>query len=198
MIQQVNLFLPEFRSTKDVLSALLMAQVVGGVLLLMLLVSSYQFYTRWQLNSDLVAGRATLQEETRKTSELDDMLTLRSQNTELTTRLARAEARLDASRQISTFLGQTTLGNITGFSEYMKDLSRASVDGLTISEFQITDGGSNVRLAGQVLDSALVPRFVSNIQNGQSELRSKQYSPTISRADAGQAIFDFSLSTESE
>ena len=81
MHQQINLYLSEFKVKKDRLTALLMAQMLGGVLVLMVLISAYDLFTRWSLNSTVTDLRAVLQEETKKTSELDEVLARRSQNT---------------------------------------------------------------------------------------------------------------------
>ncbi|MCI5106785.1 MAG: hypothetical protein MRY76_08745, partial [Pseudomonadales bacterium] len=142
--------------------------------------------------------QATLAEETRKTGELDELLARRSENTELSNRLETAESRLASSRQIRNFLGETKLGNTTGFSEYFKDLSRAALQGMSITEFSFSEGGEQVELAGQVVDSALVPRYVSNIESGQSPIRQLHFSPSISRDDVSSQYFTFTLSSENE
>ena len=196
--QQINLYLAEFRVKKDPLTAVLMAQILGGVVGLMLLISLYDVTHRWLLNSELAGLNETLIEETRKTVELDAVLAQRSQNTELTERLQAAESRLDSRQQIHDFLNNTTLGNIDGFSEYFKDLSRASIEGLRISTFAFANGGESVSMSGQVVDSAMVPRFVANLEKGSSSLRAKHFSPSISRSDIATQYFSFSLSSSNE
>ncbi|MFT4863572.1 MAG: hypothetical protein ACI95C_002804 [Pseudohongiellaceae bacterium] len=198
MKQQINLYLPEFRVKKDSISTLLISQVVGGVVLTMLVISIFDIFTRWELGGELDRLQASLVEETRKTSQLDEQLARRSQNSELVDQLRRAESRLTASRSIRDFLSETKLGNVTGFSEYFKDISRASVDGLSVQDFEISDGGDGVRIIGEVMDSALVPRFVDNIEAGQSSLRSQRFSSKISRAGAEARVFSFELSNQSE
>ena len=198
MKQQVNLYLPEFKVQKDPVSALLISQVAGGIVLTMLVIALVDIFTRWEQGRELEELRAVLVEETAKTNALDEQLAMRSQNTELSDRLQRAEIRLSASRSIRDFLGETKLGNVVGFSEYFKDLSRASIDGLSVQEFSISDGGEGVRIAGEVLDSALVPRFVDRIETGQSALRSQRFSSAISRGTAQERLFVFELSNQSE
>ena len=198
MNQQVNLYLAEFRVKKDPLTAMLMAQILGGVVVVMVLVSAYQMFARWQLSAELTDLRAVLQEETRKTDELDEVLARRSQNEALTNQLENAEARLQSRRQIRDFLSETQLGNVVGFSEYFKDLSRATIDGLSLSEFSFNNGGASVNLSGQVIDSSMVPRYVRNLESATSTLRNKHFSPSISRADATEQYFLFSLSSSNE
>lgn len=198
MNQQINLYLPEFKVKKDPLTAVLMAQILAGVMGVMVLFSAYQGFTRWQLTAELERLQASLREETQKTSELDDVLARRSQNTELTERLEQAELRLESRRQIRDFLGQTQLGNVMGFSEYFKDLSRATMDGLSLTEFAFTNGGSSVKISGQVVDSSMVPMYVNNLETGRSPLRRQQFSPSISRSTTESPHFLFSLSSLNE
>ena len=198
MKQQINLYLPEFKVEKDPLTVLVMAQVLAVVLAIMIVVSSYEVFTRWQLGTELADLRITLAEETRKTAALDAELSRRSQNVELSNRLERAEAVLASSQRVRDFLSGAKLGNVSGFSEYFKDLSRAAMDGLSISEFTFTDGGETVTLSGKVADSAMVPRYVANFENGNSPLKTKHFNPSISRPDVEAPFFDFVLSTTSE
>jgi len=198
MNQQVNLYLPEFRMKKDALTALVMGQILGCIVAVMVLVTSFDIYTQWSLSGELTILRETLSEETTKTSELDEVLARRSQNTVLTDRLDQSEAQLESSRQIRSFLSETKLGNVVGFSEHFKDISRASVSGLSVSEFLIQDGGEQIKLLGNVLDSAMVPRYVSRLEASNSSIRGLLFSSRISRADAGSSFFDFELSTSNE
>ena len=198
MQQQINLYLDEFRVDKDPISAGLIGNTLAAVLVVMLTIASWDINEQRLLGNELAALRETLAEETRKTEELDGQLTRRSQNTELTDRLNGAEARYVAGLQIREFLSETNLGNVDGFSGYFKDLSRASIDDLSITAFQFTDGGEQATMSGQVRDSAIVPRYVQNIESGQSPLRNKRFSPSISRAEVESQIFTFELSTTHE
>ena len=198
MNQQINLYLSEFRVKKDALSALVAGQILGCIVAVMVLVTSFDIYTQWSLNGELVILRGTLSEETTKTSELDEVLARRSQNTVLTDRLDQSEAQLESSRQIRSFLSQAKLGNVAGFSEHFKDISRASISGLSVSELSFENGGEEVKLFGNVLDSAMVPRYVSRLEGSNSSIRDLLFSSRIYRADTDSSFFEFELSTSNE
>jgi len=198
MNQQINLYLSEFRVKKDPLTALVMGQILGSIAAVMVLVTSFDIFTEWSRGGELAILRVALQEETTKTSELDEVLARRSQNTVLTDRLDQSEAQLESSRQIRSFLSQTKLGNIVGFSEHFKDISRATISGLSVSEFSFEKGGEQVRLAGNVLESSMVPRYVSRLEDSNSSIRDVLFSPRIYRSDAGSSFFEFELSTSNE
>lgn len=198
MSQQINLYLSEFRVKKDLLTAVVMGQILGAIVAVMVLVTVFEMYSEWSLNGELASLRATLADETRKTSELDQVLARRSQNSVLTDRLDQVEAQLDSSRQIRSFLSQTKLGNVVGFSEHFKDISRASVNGLSVTEFAFEKGGEKVRLAGNALDSVLVPLYVSRLEGSNSSIRDLLFSPRISKSGADSQFFEFELSTANE
>ena len=198
MNQQINLYLPEFRVKKDALSALVMGQILGLIVAVMVSVTSVDIYTERGLRGELAKLNGILQQETEKSSKLSEVLTRRSQNAVLIDRLDQAEAQLETSREIRSFLSQEIAGQAVGFSEHFKDISRASISGLSVSEFSIGKGGEVVKLAGDVLSSALVPHYVSRLEDSNSLIRGLQFSPRIYRSDAGSEIFEFELSSANE
>jgi hypothetical protein len=198
MNQQINLYLSEFRVKRDRLTVLLMGKILGGIVVVMVLLSSYDYLLRWQLNGELAPLQVTLREETQKTSELNGLLAQRSQSEQLTRRLELAEAQLIGDGQVIDFLGRSKLGNLVGFSEYFKDLSRASIDGFALSRIDISNGGNQVSLSGQVVDSSLVVKFVSNLRYGNSPIRDLNFSTNITRGSISDDTFPFTLSTSNE
>lgn len=198
MKQQVNLYLAEFRVQKDPVTLLLMGQILGAVMITMLVVAAFDVFTRWQVASELSDLREVLAQETIKTNNLDSQLAGRSRSDDLANRLAQAEATLGSSRQIAEFLSETKLGNINGFSEHFKDLSRAIIPGIAVSGFEFSQGGDTISIRGKVADSALVPLYVNNIKQGKSPLRSARFSPRISRQGRREQLYSFELSNRNE
>ena len=195
MKQQVNLYLSEFRIKRDNLTVVLMLQILGIALALIAVLSATDYWRSFRLNSQLVALRDELAVETQKTREIDSILARRSQDANLTERLSIAEDVLNASRQIRNFFDSRSGGNIDGFSEYLKDLSRAAVEGLWITEFSLTGGGSNVLLKGFATDSAMIPTYVARLGEGQSPLVNRHFSFSTSRSGDGEQLYNFELNT---
>ena len=175
-----------------------MALMLGGLTVVLVLVTIFNFYTQLSLNGELSDLEALLIEETRKTRDLDELLARRSGNTTLADRLARAEDELDSRRQIASFLNTTKLGNVVGFSEFFKDISRASVEGLSISSFTFAQGGESVEITGQVVDAGRVPQFVTNLPLGQSPLRYMRFNTSASRVETGGQTLSFRLTSNYE
>lgn len=196
MKQQINLYLPEFRIKRDNLTVLLMLQMLGVLASIMVVLASFDFWRSYRLDSRLADLREVLAEETRRTTEVDALLARRSQDTTLAAQLEVAEEALNASRQVRDFFNSRTGGNTAGFSEYLKDLSRASIDGLWITEFSIVGSGSTVELKGFTIDSALVPSFVARLQQGRSPMVQKHFGFSTTRAGSTDRLYAFDLSTE--
>lgn len=175
MTQQINLYLPEFRPRRDYISGLRVLQ--GAVVLLVVLVVLAVFNTVRQgdLQSELQLAQERLAAQTGITEELQQNLARRGSDPALVQELSEREDQLAQSREMLDFLRGTNLGNITGFSEFMKDLSRASFDGLWLTEFDLLQGGQHVRLQGIAQQSAMVPDFIGRLSNGRSPLRQRDF-----------------------
>ncbi len=206
MNQQVNLYLLEFRPRRDWINSLRLIQICTVALVGMVLLSVFDYWNRAQLNAEMERLQVILVTQTQQTAALERELTTRSGNENLTRELETREARLAQASELLAFLRTNNLGNFRGFSEYMKDLSRASFPGLWLTEFRLQNGGAHVYLAGVVEQSAMVPDFIGRLSGGNSSLRGKQFSrllgnrqslrETESRGGSvGEEYFDFVLET---
>ena len=144
MNQQINLYLPEFRAKKDALSALVMGQILVSIVAVMVIVASVDIYTERGLRGELAKLNGILQQETEKSSKLSEVLTRRSQNAVLIDRLDQAEAQLETSREIRSFLSQEIAGQAVG-PRYVSRLegSNSLIRGLQFSpRIYRSDAGS--------------------------------------------------------
>ena len=192
--QQINLYQAEFRIKRDKLTVAVMLKTLAIVLGLLTAASGWIFATNYRLGQQLEVLREELAIESRRTSEIDSLLAQRTQDRDLEMRLERAEQNLQSSRQMRELLSQTGLGNIDGFSETFKDLSRASIDGLWLTEIALTEGGEAVLLKGFTEDSAMVPTFVARLAQGKSTLMQRQFNvSTVRSSETGEGVFAFEL-----
>ncbi|MFM1897488.1 MAG: hypothetical protein RLZZ385_2562 [Pseudomonadota bacterium] len=194
MKQQVNLYLPEFRIKRDKLTVVVMLQSLGAFMGVLLVLGGWELWTNFALAQEMQDLQGELTVETQRTAEIDQILARRSQDRNLEQQLERAEQNLLASRQMRDVLGETGLGNTDGFSESFKDLSRASLEGLWLTEISLSNGGQAVNLKGFTVDSSLVPMFVARLAEGNSSLTSKQFSvSTVRSSDSVDALYAFEL-----
>jgi hypothetical protein len=176
MMQQVNLYLPEFRPHKEYVRGIRVLQLGVAMMLVMAVFSAHAYLTAHNLRTELQMTQVQLSRQTELTNELQQNLARRSSDPALVQELSDREQRLAESREMLEFLRGTNLGNINGFSEYVKDLSRASFDGLWLTEFSFLQGGQNVYLKGIAQQSAMVPDFIGRLGSGNSPLRERNFS----------------------
>lgn len=176
MMQQVNLYLPEFRPNREFISAIRVLQLAGLVIIIMAVMSANNFLKTRTLRADIQATQGQLAAQTEITNQLQQDLARRSSDPALVRELTERETSLAESREMLGFLRGSNLGNITGFSEYVKDVSRASFDGLWLTEFNFLEGGQDVHLKGIVQQSAMVPDFINRLAAGKSPLTERDFS----------------------
>lgn len=175
-MQQVNLYLPEFRPHKEYVRGIRVLQLGVAMMLVMAVFSAHAYLTAHNLRAELEMTQRQLYQQTELTNELQQNLARRSSDPALVQELSDREQRLAESREMLEFLRGTNLGNINGFSEYLKDLSRASFEGLWLTEFSLLDGGQDVYLKGIAQQSAMVPDFIGRLGSGRSPLRERNFS----------------------
>ncbi len=133
-MQQVNLYLPEFRPNREPLRAVHIAW--GGLALLILLVA-FSFYS----HSQQKAIEAQLAQEQAAMQSLQSQLTLLSakkpaqSSAELDIKIAQLQKNLQRHLQILSMISHQDLGNDKGFSAQLRALGQASVNTVSIESF---------------------------------------------------------------
>ena len=176
MIQQVNLYLPEFRPSREFINAIRVLQLGGFVIFVMMVMWANNFLKASTLRSDIQSTQSQLTAQTEITNQLQQNLARRASDPALVVELNEREQELAESREMLEFLRGTNLGNITGFSEYVKDISRAASDGLWLTQFNFMNGGESVYLKGIAQQSAMVPEFINRLAAGKSPLVERDFS----------------------
>lgn len=195
MNQQVNLYLPEFRPSRDWLNASRLLWLMLAGVLVMAGVSAYDHWRLRSLQSEQAALQARVEAQTLETEALERAVAERTGNERLQQELEARQSRLQRTRNLLGFLEDTRLGNTQGFSLVMKDLSRASFEGLWLNEILIQQGGDSVTLGGVARQSAMVPDFIGRLSNGESALRDRRFNRllgtrTEDSAEAGSEPVD--------
>lgn len=176
MTQQINLYLAEFRPSRNYLSGRGVLQGAVALAVVLVVLAVVEVVQERDLRSELQLAQERLAAQTNITNELQQNLARRGSDPALVEELSSREQQLAESREMLDFLRGTNLGNISGFSEFMKDLSRAAFDGLWLTEFDLLQGGQHVRLKGIAQQSAMVPDFIGRLSGGRSPLRDRDFS----------------------
>ena len=204
MTQQINLYLNEFRPSREYISGKGVLQAALVLLMVLVAVALINTTRSHTLGEELRVAQEQLTTQTDITNELQQSLARRGSDPALVQELSAREEQLAESQEMLEFLRGSNLGNISGFSEYMKDLSRASFDGIWLTEFSVLNGGEQIRLQGIAQQSAMVPDFISRLANGRSALRQQNFTKFLgNRINTTpleglekQELYEFELETQ--
>lgn len=186
MRQQINLYLPEFQPARDWLNADRLVRAVVAVALVLMLISGYGYWRLDALGDEQARLQARLEAQGRETAELERVVDARRVDGPLQRELEMRQSRLERSRDLLGFLeADLRTGNTDGFSTMMKDLSRASFEGIWLTGIELTQGGESVTLGGVVQQSGMVPDFVGRLGNSESALRELRFDRLLGTRTGG-------------
>ncbi len=196
-VQQVNLYLPELRPRRDLVTAARLVQVTAVIVLVMLLTSLINVWIRASLRSDVAELQSMVVAQVNRTDTVEREVAGRATDQALIREMNTRELRLAQSRELYQFMSNTSLGNLTGYSSHLKDLSRASFPGLWLTEFTISGDASFVSLKGSAQLAAMLPDYVSRLAMGESGIRNQRFSRLLSTRSvtSEEEIYEFVLET---
>lgn len=166
-MQQVNLYLPEFRPRRNPLN---LAQVLGILLagaLLVALVTFWGAQTNVKLERQLQAERERLAQ---LTEEVEALRAQASRNNQMSMEERRARLRADVTRRerILQLIERQNLGNAEGFSAQLEALARQSREGLALAEFYLKQGGNYMEMRGRVASAQRLPEYLQRLRQEPS------------------------------
>lgn len=190
-MQQINLYLDEFKKPKEPVTLGLMAQVMAATLALCVVVSCAFLVREWFAVRESINAQAEVERITEESRILSSQLAERDQRAQFRQSIAQAEERLISSETVRAFLAQLQVDNFEGFSVFMKDLARARQQGLRLTQIEIKEGGKELSLRGEAVASDLIPKFVKRLAQSESVLNKEQFDSDISKTDLD--TFNFTL-----
>ena len=192
--QQINLYLLELRPRSDLVTAARAVQVLGVLMGLAILVSLVQWWQTGVNQNRLAEVEQALQEQTARTEQLEREVAARATDQALVREMNTRELRVQQARELYDFMQGTTLGNLVGYSQHLKDLSRASFTGLWLQEFRIVGNADNVMIRGVALEPAMLPDYVGRLSGGNSAISTRRFNRLISaRDETQQSLYEFTL-----
>jgi hypothetical protein len=167
-LQNINLYLPEFRRQPNWLDATRMVQAAAATLALLVIVSGWEYWQLQQLRGEMADTEQERQDVIAATNALIDQYGVQTEDPALLANIRELDASLQGKEALLQFLEGRELGNAEGFSEYLADLSRFHVQGLRLTGINLANGGRAITLAGEVLQAELVPLYLQNLSQGES------------------------------
>lgn len=162
-MQQINLYLPEFRPNRKPVRAEHMLWA-AGVLLLLLIFWSFWSFQQTQAMAEKVALE---QRELEQLQEQVQDLTARQprrQGPDLETEIERLDSEIRRRENIRLLITQQNLGNAEGFSAQLQALARQSMTDLALQHFSLQQGGGYVELGGRVRQAERVPEYLQRLR----------------------------------
>jgi Fimbrial assembly protein (PilN) len=217
MSQNINLFTPEFRKKRQLLTLGLVVQCLGIVLAALF---GYHFYLQQQVNglsAELAVTEKLLKTQGGLVNHLKDKPKPVMTEAQIDAEISKLEAEVKGAGESLTALKGGALGSQQGFAEYLRAFSRQTVGGLWLTAFDI-GGSGDLEIHGRALSPDLLPSFIQRL-NKEQVLAGRQIArlelsrpkgDIAAEADAGKAkgkgagkaaptptrYFEFSLATE--
>lgn len=167
--QSVNLYLPELRPRIDWLSAQRFMLAVLLSLGVVVALTANDLLERSERQQTLASLEALIAQETAIAESMESALIDSATDQNLVQEVAARQQSVATLNATLETLRAVNQGNLLGFATYLKNLSRASSEGLWLTRIVISNGGSNALLEGYAQESALVPAFIEKLSSGWEE-----------------------------
>jgi hypothetical protein len=166
-MQQINLYLPEFRPNREPLRAIHMAW--GGVAFLVLLIG-FSFYSSHQ--HDLLQQQLEAEQKTQASMQAQ-LQVLAAQkpaqaSAELDAKIIQLQKSIQRHQQILAMISHQDLGNDKGFSSQLNALGEASLNTISVETFSLQRGGKYAELSGLTRSADQIPLYLQRLRRDSS------------------------------
>jgi hypothetical protein len=166
-MQQINLYLPEFRPNREPLRAIHMAWIGVGFLVLLLCFSAYSNYQYGVLQQQLEV-------EQKNQLGLQSQLQLLSTqkpvqaSAALDVKISQLQKSVQRHQQVLTMISNQDLGNDKGFSVQLNALSQAALNTISVETFSLQRGGRYAELTGLTRSADQIPLYLQRLRRDAS------------------------------
>lgn len=175
MSQQINLFNPIFLKQRKYFSLLTMLQALGLIVLGSLFFYGYALYQVGQLKQQSEESTRRFNAEQARFARYTTEFSPQQANQTLQAEVQRLEKELAEQTRMVDTLKSGSVGNTTGYSQYMRAFSRQVVQGLWLTSFKVTGDAAQISLSGGVLDPESLPIYIQRLGKEQA-MQGKSFS----------------------
>lgn len=175
MSQQINLFNPIFLKQRKYFSLLTMLQALGLIVLGSLFLYAYALYQVGQLKTQSEESIKRFSAEQARLARYSAEFSPQQANQALQTEVQRLEKELVEQTRMVDTLKSGSVGNTTGYSQYMSAFSRQVVQGLWLTGFKVTGDAAQISLSGGVLNPELLPIYIQRL-GSEKAMQGKSFS----------------------
>ncbi|OFZ65652.1 MAG: fimbrial assembly protein [Betaproteobacteria bacterium RBG_16_56_24] len=175
MSQQINLFNPIFLKQRKYFTLLTMLQALGLIVAGSLCFYGYAVYQVAQLAKQSEEGSKRLNvEQARFARYAGEFSPLRA-NQLLQDEVRKSEKDLAEQTKLVATLKSGSVGNTTGYSQYMRAFSRQAIQGLWLTGFKVTGDAAQISLSGGAVNPELLPAYIQRLGK-EPAMRGKSFS----------------------
>lgn len=178
MSQQINLFNPVFLKQRKYLSLLTIMQALGLIVLGSLFFYGYALYQVGQLKQQSEESTRRYNAEQARYTRYASEFSPQQANQSLQAEIRYLEKELAMQTRMVDILKSGSVGNTTGYSQYMRAFSRQVVHGLWLTGFKLTGDAAQISLSGGVLEPELLPIYIQRLGREQA-MRGKSFSTLL-------------------
>lgn len=175
MSQQINLFNPIFLKQRKYLSLLTILQALGLIVLGSLFFYGYALYQVGQLQRQSEESTRRFNAEQARLARYSAEFSPQQANMSLLAEVQGLERALEEQTRMVDTLKSGSVGNTTGYSQYMRAFSRQVVQGLWLTGFKVTGDATQISLTGGVLEPELLPIYIQRLSREKS-MQGKSFS----------------------
>ncbi len=192
-MQQINLYLPEFRPNRKPVRAQHMLWAAGALLLLLIFWSLWSAKQTQDLAEQVGVEQGKLEALQQQVQELTARQP-RRQGPDLETQVERLKAEIQRRESIRLLITQQNLGNAEGFSAQLQALARQSMEELALQHFSLQQGGDYVELSGRVRQAERVPEYLQRLRLEPSFAQVRFGVMDVEQDESSEPGLKFSLS----
>ncbi len=174
MSQQINLFNPSLLKRKDHFSTLAMLQGMGLIIVGMVFFYIFATYQVSKLEKQSQETGKQYAAEQIRFANFASEFSPEKNNQMLQEELKKLEAEAASQKEILETLKSGAIGNIEGYSVYMRAFARQIVSGLWLNGFDIVGDGTQINLRGGMVNPQLVPVYIQRL-NKEKVMRGKTF-----------------------
>lgn len=162
MKTRINLYLPEFRPPKELLT---LSRHVIICLVVMCLMIGWIFLAKSSYNAQLKRNEQIqnkINDVVTQVSAIENQLASKNANNDLKVELARAKHRYKSMQVIMNALQKINLGNDIQYSSLLMELAEACSSNMSIEK--VVALGKNVTIEGKTINGSEIPAFVDRFK----------------------------------
>jgi hypothetical protein len=166
-MQQINLYLAEFRPSREPLRTNHMAWGLLGVFIVLILVSVYTHQQQAQLQQTIIQAQqaqAALQAQLKILTPPKAVQSI----AEVDAEILRLQNQLLRRQRVLAIISSQNLGNDKGFSQQLTALAQPALNTISLETFSLQKGGTYAELSGKARSADQIPLYVKKLREQES------------------------------